>query len=68
MLPKTHPMLIKKVYNAIGRNHVVHHDPTATNPLGQSGLHTMVNDILDIVDATEPGMRHRAICRYFTHQ
>ena len=30
-------------------NGVTHHEPTESNLLGQSGIHTFVNDVMDIV-------------------
>lgn len=48
MNTKTHPMLVKKVFDKMGGGGVIHHDPTITNQLGQSGIHTLVDDIMDI--------------------
>lgn len=47
---KTHPGILKKVYAALGRGTVLRHEPTETNRLGQSGLHTFVDDILDVLN------------------
>ena len=51
MKPKTHPGILKKVLQALGNGIVTHHEPTETNRLGQSGLHTFVDDIMDVIAA-----------------
>lgn len=51
MQPKTHPGILKKVLQALGSGSVIHHEPTETNHVGQSGLHTFVDDIMDVVAA-----------------
>jgi hypothetical protein len=38
-----------QVYRALGSGDVVHHEPTEENQIGQSGVHTFVDDIMDVV-------------------
>ena len=45
----THPSVVKKVMISLAGRGVIHHEKTEQNPLGQSGIHTMTSDILDIV-------------------
>lgn len=47
----TYPPMVTALYDKIGRGCVSHHEPTEDNKIGQSGLHTLINDILDIVYA-----------------
>jgi len=51
MKPKTYSGILKKVYRALGSGSVIHHPPTEANKIGQSGLHTFVDDIMDVVAA-----------------
>ena len=44
----TFPPMVRKIYDIMGQGNVVHHEPTANNPLGQSQLHSLIDDILDI--------------------
>jgi hypothetical protein len=32
----------------MGKGNVIHHDPTVDNTIGQSGIHTLVDDIMDV--------------------
>lgn len=59
-----HPDLLKSVFkHKMGL--VTHHAPTETNTLGQSGTHTFVNDLMDIVLASDNESCARdAICLY----
>ncbi len=52
MITTTQPALVKKIYDTLGRGSVILHQPTETNMIGQSGLHTFITDILDIVDVS----------------
>jgi len=47
---KTYQPLIAKAAAALGKGLVIHHPPTETNLLGQSGVHTLVEDIQDVVE------------------
>lgn len=49
MKTRTLPEIVRKVYGALGRSGVMKHDPTAVNKVGQSGVHTFVDDVVDIV-------------------
>lgn len=59
---KTHPGIVEKVLKTLGNGGVIHHDPTPENRLGQSGLHTFIDDIQDVVDEwmTGPDSAHPA--------
>ena len=47
---KTHPGIVKKVSQVLGNGNVVHHPTTEENKIGQSGVHTFIGDIMDIVE------------------
>ena len=47
---KTYGGILKKVCHVLGNGTIINHPPTERNPLGQSGLHTFIDDIMDIVD------------------
>ena len=51
---KTHKMYLKKVSAALGDGAILHHKPTTENPLGQSGLHTFIDDIVTIAMEDRP--------------
>lgn len=54
MKTKTHPGIVKRVYRELGLTGVVtHHEPTENNRVGQSGVHTFVDDIITIVLESE---------------
>lgn len=50
MKTKTHPSIIKKVHEALHGGIVIHHEPTEGNRLGQSGLHTFVLDLMNVIE------------------
>lgn len=50
----TLPALIKKVSKVLGDGTIIHHTPTERNKIGQSGVHTFVCDIQDIIDEIVP--------------
>jgi hypothetical protein len=52
MITTTYPPMVKKVYEVMGRAGVTHHTPTPMNSLGQSGLHTLISDIMDIMEVS----------------
>ncbi len=45
---KTYPHLVTKVKAVLYNGSVLHHPATPDNPMGQSGLHTFITDILNI--------------------
>ncbi|NTV79592.1 MAG: hypothetical protein HGA25_10790 [Clostridiales bacterium] len=47
---KTFPPLVRAIYDRMGSGHIVFHEKTENNSLGQSGMHTFIEDILDIVE------------------
>jgi hypothetical protein len=47
---KTHKGLIEKVSKVLGNGNVIHHEPTEENQIGQSGVHTFVSDIMDVIE------------------
>ena len=47
MKTRTFPPLIRRTTAHL--NGVIHHEKTDANPLGQSGMHTIVDDIINIV-------------------
>lgn len=47
---KTYKGILAKVHDALGRGNVVKHTPTKENTLGQSGFHTLTDDIMNIVE------------------
>jgi hypothetical protein len=53
MKTKTSPEVVRRVYGALGRSTIVHHDPTDTNKLGQSGAHTFADDVITIVKSAD---------------
>jgi hypothetical protein len=48
-ITKTYPPMVAAVYKALGSNQVVRHEVTATNQIGQSGVHTFCDDVIQIV-------------------
>jgi hypothetical protein len=52
MKTKTCPEIVRRVCGALGRSTVIHHEPTDTNKLGQSGVHTFADDVIGIVLAS----------------
>jgi hypothetical protein len=51
MKTKTHKALVQQVGKLQWLDgNVTNHQPTGSNVLGQSGLHTFVDDIMDIVE------------------
>jgi len=53
--------------NAAGNNIVISHKPTENNQLGQTSLSLIIDDILDIVDASPtPRTQYQDLFRYFT--
>jgi len=49
MSTKTYSTLIQKVYTTLGNGNVICHTPNENNKMGQSGVHTFIDDIIDIV-------------------
>lgn len=50
---KTFPGMVRKLWSELGGGAVTHHSSTVQNPLGQSGVHTFVDDVITIVLASE---------------
>ena len=50
MKTKTLPAIIKNITHELGNGNVTHHEPTEENKVGQSGLHTFIDDIMDVVE------------------
>ena len=48
-ITKTLPRLVQDAHKAVGNGNIIHHDSMNNNQLGQSGLHTLVDDIVTIV-------------------
>jgi hypothetical protein len=48
---KTHtaPFVIEKVTKALGSEGVVNHTPSEDNKIGQSGVHTFIDDIMNVI-------------------
>ena len=62
---KTYKGILAKVHDAIGRGTVVQHTPTETNALGQSGYHTLADDIMNVMAAEESeGRKYRALAGF----
>jgi hypothetical protein len=62
---KTHPIVLKNVKKALHNGSVIQHPATPSNPLGQSGIHTFVSDVIAIVTSFEaPPEQWRAIHAY----
>ena len=61
---KTNKEMMKEILRTLGNGGIISHDPTEENPLGQSGVHTFVDDIQDVIEKvmtspegyTPPGM------------
>jgi hypothetical protein len=49
MKTNTAPFLIEKVTKTLGNGGVINHTPTEENKIGQSGVHTFVDDIMNVV-------------------
>lgn len=49
MANKTLPILRQKVFHTLGSGAVLNHPPSDDNPLGQSGVHTFIDDVITIV-------------------
>ena len=49
-MAKTPKWLMEIVVNAVGNGNVINIQPTEENPLGQAGIHTLLDDIVDSVD------------------
>jgi hypothetical protein len=63
---KTFPSIVKGLGKKIGTT-VIHHMPIATNKLGQSGLHTLCDDVIDIVlNSENESMAYKKLWKYFT--
>jgi len=64
-ITSTYPAMVMKVGKCIG-NGITHHSPTKGNTLGQSGLHTFCDDLMDIV-LNSPNEReaYKNLFKYF---
>ena len=63
MKTKTNPNMVKKI--AKDWYGITHHAPTESNPLGQSGLHTLIDDIMDIAEGKAGENIWRAFHKFF---
>ena len=64
MKTKTFPAIIQKLKISNG---ITRHEQTLENPLGQSGIHTIVSDIMDIVLGGEHEKDiYRSLIKYLT--
>lgn len=63
--PKTNLFLLELLRKDMGNGLVKHHPPSEENPLGQSGLHTLCDDILDVVENCRGGDEYRALMKFF---
>lgn len=45
----THKSIRRRIANALMHGVVFHHEVTEDNSLGQSGMHTVASDLIDIV-------------------
>ena len=64
---KTHKAIIKNIMRVVGTS-VIHHEKTPENPLGQSGLHTIIDDIQDIFDKHKndhPSVINKELHKFF---
>lgn len=61
---KTHPSVMRSVAHALGNGAIITHRKNDSNPLGQSGIHTFVSDILTIVENCEPGDEFRKLMEF----
>lgn len=64
MLTRTLPSIVQRIYKELGNGCVTHHAPSETNPLGQSGVHTFVSDIMDLMAVS----KNEAEAWKFLHQ
>jgi hypothetical protein len=57
----------KALVHALGGGGVIIHKPTPENQIGQSGVHTFINDLQDIIDANfdSPQKLNRALFDFF---
>jgi hypothetical protein len=65
---KTSNHLIEQVSKALGNGTVIHHIPTKDNLIGQSGVHTFVSDIMDVIEningpVKDPGETFKALIK-----
>lgn len=74
MKVKTHPVILNKVSDAIGRGTVTKHEMTETNQIGQSGTHTFTDDIMNVIEeaqgarfsAEDAGLLYRALSGFLS--
>ena len=66
MKTKTYPGMVIRVGKEIGPS-IAKHTPTPENRLGQSGMHTMVDDIIGVVMASDSEAHaYKLLHEYFT--
>lgn len=46
---RTSPAMVKHIFKPISSGRVVHHNASDSNKIGQSGLHTLADDIINVV-------------------
>jgi hypothetical protein len=76
LVPKriTHPAILFKANNALvkelGDGAVTRHQPTPENPLGQSGLHTYIDDLQNVIEKNKdnPQMLNKALFKFFLNK
>lgn len=49
MITKSYQPWVKTIFTRVANHGILHHDPTSYNEIGQSGIHTITNDVIDIV-------------------
>ena len=68
MKTKTLPQIVRQVYGALGRSATVNHDPTDANQEGESGAHTFVDDVVDIVSSSTNSAQARCRLNTYLHE
>ena len=65
MKTKTYPHVVRKVTRTIGHG-ITHHKPTPENTLGQSGLHTLIDDVISLcLNAYTEAEAYKKLHEYF---
>ncbi len=65
---KTLKGMVQQVYRLLGNGCVTHHDPTENNKMGQSGVHTFVDDLITIVlESSNEADAYRNLHKYLIH-
>ena len=68
-LPRMLGDMAVEINNLFMGSNILHHTPTEENQLGQSGIHTVLEDLHDVIDAHKDqpsSVLHRALHSFLT--